>query len=382
MDVSDFGAILKEHGVRSGTGVPCSYFTPLVNQMVADPELDYIPATSEGEAVAIAAGLVAAGRPAFALMQNSGLGNAVNPITSMLYIYQMPVILLVSHRGEPGRTDEPQHKRMGEITEDLIRLCGIQCNTLQPEAFASQLGNMLRRGVPGAWVCRKGTLTGGPKAPPIRFEIVTSNFLPPASEHHTPELSREEALRVVLPLLNETEVRPAVIATTGKLSRELYELDDCEHTRHNRFYMVGSMGCASGFGLGVARARKGKVLVLDGDGAVLMKLGTLATIGATGLTNLHHMVIDNAAHDSTGGQRTVSPSVDIAAVALACGYRRAHTVSTARDLKRRLEDHLAGDGPTLLRMLVRTGARKDLGRPRLAPRDAYLRFRCWLEETA
>jgi len=97
MDVSDFGAILKEHGVRSGTGVPCSYFTPLVNQMVADPELDYIPATSEGEAVAIAAGLVAAGRPAFALMQNSGLGNAVNPITSMLYIYQMPVVLLVAH---------------------------------------------------------------------------------------------------------------------------------------------------------------------------------------------------------------------------------------------------------------------------------------------
>jgi phosphonopyruvate decarboxylase len=382
MDVSDFGAILKEHGVRSGTGVPCSYFTPLVNQMVADPELDYIPATSEGEAVAIAAGLVAAGRPAFALMQNSGLGNAVNPITSMLYVYQMPVILLVSHRGEPGRSDEPQHKRMGEITEDLIRLCGIQCNTLQPEVFASQLGDMLRRGVPGAWVCRKGTLTGGPKAPPIGLEIVTNSFSPPASEHHAPELSREEALRVVLPLLNEIEGRPAVIATTGKLSRELYELDDREHTRHNRFYMVGSMGCASGFGLGVARARKGKVLVLDGDGAVLMKLGTLATIGATGLTNLHHMVIDNAAHDSTGGQRTVSPSVDIAAVALACGYRRTDTVSTARDLKLRLEDHLAGDGPTLLRMLVHTGARKDLGRPKLAPRDAYLRFRRWLEETA
>ena len=184
MDVSDFGAILKEHGVRSGTGVPCSYFTPLVNQMVADPELDYIPATSEGEAVAIAAGLVAAGRPAFALMQNSGLGNAVNPITSMLYIYQMPVILLVSHRGEPGRADEPQHKRMGEITEDLIRLCGIQCNTLQPEALESQLDDMLRRGIPAAWVCRKGTLTGGPEAPPIRLEIVTSSFSPPASEHH------------------------------------------------------------------------------------------------------------------------------------------------------------------------------------------------------
>src|SRR5438105_11748421 len=117
MQIERLGEILREHGIRSGSGVPCSYFTSLVNYMESDPALDYVPATSEGEAVAIAAGLVAGGKRAFALMQNSGLGNAVNPITSMLYIYQIPVVLLVSHRGEPGgKPDEPQHELMGRIT--------------------------------------------------------------------------------------------------------------------------------------------------------------------------------------------------------------------------------------------------------------------------
>ncbi len=382
MDVDRFGQILKEHGVSSGSGVPCSYFTPLVNYMGADPGLSYLPAASEGEAVAIAAGLVTGGRPAFALMQNSGLGNAVNPITSMLYIYQMPVVLLVSHRGEPGRVDEPQHERMGQITEELIRLCGIECHRLRPEAFASEFADMLRRAVPAGWVCRKGTLSGGPEAPPVHFDLVTGSFSLPAPGRYEPELSREEALRVILPLLNDNDERPAVIATTGKLSRELYELDDREHSRRNRFYMVGSMGCASGFGLGVARTRPGAVLVLDGDGALLMKFGTLATVGATAARNFHHVVFDNGAHDSTGGQRTASPSVDVAAVALACGYRRAETVASAAELGRTLEDHLGQEGPTLLRMLVKTGARKDLARPKLKPREGYLRFKIWLEETA
>ncbi len=382
MDIDRFGQILKEHGVSSGSGVPCSYFTPLVNYMGADPGMSYLPAASEGEAVAIAAGLVTGGRPAFALMQNSGLGNAVNPITSMLYIYQMPVVLLVSHRGEPGRADEPQHERMGQITEELIRLCGIECHRLRGKAFASELADMLRRAVPAGWVCRKATLSGGPEAPPFHFDLVTGSFLLPAPGRYEPELSREEALRVILPLLNDSDERPAVIATTGKLSRELYELDDREHSRRNRFYMVGSMGCASGFGLGVARTRPGAVLVLDGDGALLMKFGTLATVGATAARNFHHVVFDNGVHDSTGGQRTASPSVDVAAVALACGYRRAETVASAAGLGRTLEDHLRQEGPTLLRMLVKTGARKDLGRPSLKPREGYLRFKGWLEETA
>ncbi len=380
VDIDRFVDILKSNSVQSGSGVPCSYFTPLVNAMSADPALDYIPATSEGEAVAIAAGLVTAGRPAFALMQNSGLGNAVNPMTSLLFIYGMPVILLVSHRGEPGRPDEPQHERMGQITSDLVRLCGLECHGLQPEAFERELDEVLRRGVPAAWVCRKGSLSGGPEAPSLAFQFSTTTGARQQAALYKPEVTREQALQAILPLINDSRSAPAVISTTGKQSRELYALDDRDHSRGNRFYMVGSMGCASGFGLGVARGYRGKVLVLDGDGAVLMKLGTLATIGATAPPNFHHVVIDNAAYDSTGGQSTVSPSVDFAAVALSCGFRRAETVSTLADFETTLGEHLGAEGPTFLRMLVLGGARPDLGRPQLAPRDVYLRFRDWLQE--
>jgi len=173
---------------------------------------------------------------------------------------------------------------------------------------------------------------------------------------------------------------PAVISTTGKLSRELYELDDREHDKANRFYMVGSMGCASAFGLGVSRGTRQPVVVLDGDGALLMKLGTLATIGWKGGSHVHHVVIDNAAHESTGAQVTASPNVDFAGVALSCGYKRAATVATVDDFARTLEDQLASKGPTFLRMLVTTGSRKNLGRPRLSPRACYERFAGWLKE--
>src|SRR5687767_7013931 len=178
MRINDFGTILKRNSVQNGAGVPCSFFTPLVNYMTVDPGLDYISATSEGEAVAIAAGLTTGGKPAFALMQNSGLGNAVNPITSMLYIYKMPVVLLVSHRGEPGKPDEPQHELMGQITEELSTLCGLRTHVFDPESFESALGEVARDSQPTAFVVRKGTLDGGPKAPPLSIRVTTRGRAP------------------------------------------------------------------------------------------------------------------------------------------------------------------------------------------------------------
>ena len=170
-----------------------------------------------------------------------------------------------------------------------------------------------------------------------------------------------------------------MVSTTGKLSRELCELDDRDHSRRNRFYMVGSMGCAAGFGLGVARAQPQRpVIVLDGDGALLMKLGSLATTGALAPRNYHHIVFDNGAHESTGGQPTPSPAVDFALAALACGYRHAETVSDPAALPGVLQRQLEQDGPTLLRVLITTGSRKDLGRPTLKPRDGFLRFCAFL----
>ncbi len=382
MDINDFGAQLKKNGIWSGSGVPCSYFKPLVNYMGSDKELDYLPAASEGEAIAIAAGMVAAGKPAFALMQNSGLGNAVNPITSMLYIYDMPVAMLVPHRGQPdGQPDEPQHKRMGEITKELIELCGVRAHYLREDTFDGELAACQADGVPVGWVCQKGTLTGGPKAAAIEFRFESSSFSLPEQRLFSADVTREDALRSILPLIDPSKSgAPAVISTTGKLSRELYELDDREHDKSNRFYMVGAMGCAGGLALGVARGQSGKVLCLDGDGALLMKLGTLATVGHTKQKNFHHLVIDNAAHESTGGQPTASPSMDTAAAALACGYRKATTVCTTEELSSTLAEHLSEDGPTLIRMIVKTGSRADLGRPKLKPRDAYLRFSRWLKD--
>jgi phosphonopyruvate decarboxylase len=396
MQIEAFVQTLQRHGIRHGAGVPCSFFTPLVNHMTVDPSLDYLSATSEGEAVAIAAGLISAGRPAYALMQNSGLGNAVNPITSMLHIYRIPALLLVSHRGEPGLSDEPQHELMGRITRELAELCGLRTHVLDPERFEGQLAAALADGVPTAFVCRSGTLEGGPKAPPLEFEVESQPRGGSNAGRFRPTLSREQALAAVLPLLNRglesNEARSAndtagkaaaVVCTTGKLSRELYELDDREHSRRNRFYMVGSMGCAAGFGLGVARGQPGRpVVILDGDGALLMKLGSLATIGATAPKNLHHVVFDNGAHDSTGAQPTPSPAVDFAAVAAACGYRDARTTDSAAGLAQALEAQLGLEGPTLVRMLIRTGARKDLGRPRLEPRDGWLRFCTFLQGSA
>lgn len=381
MDIDRFGEILKEHGITHGSGVPCSFFTPLVNYMGLDPGMDYISAASEGEAVAIAAGLVTAGKPAFALMQNSGLGNAVNPITSMLHPFQIPVVLLVSHRGEPGRPDEPQHELMGQITEELVQLCGLDCHVLRDEQqLAATLRSAQESGTPAAFVCRKGMLSGGRKAAPLQIRVTVNQ--PRSGQLHTLQAvaMREQLLQAILPILNRSEFRPAVIATTGMLSRELYELDDRDHQRSNRFYMVGSMGCASGFGLGVARAQPQRdVIILDGDGALLMKMGTMATIGAQHAARLRHVMVDNGAHDSTGGQPTASPQIDFGQIALACGYRRADTVSDPDRFAQLLDAHLQEPGPTFLRVLARTGSRADLGRPTLSPRDCWLRFRTFLE---
>ncbi len=383
MEIDQFGATLARYGIKSGAGVPCSYFTSLVNYMEADGSLDYLSATSEGEAVAIAAGMVTAGKPAFALMQNSGLGNAVNPITSMLYIYQMPVALFVSHRGEPGgKPDEPQHELMGQITEELSRLCGIDTHVLSDLNLEPTLADTLKRQVPAAWIVREGTIKGGPKAKPLKLEVETSAITLPPRRTLRPVMTREGALNALLPILNaggDRSKMPAVVSTTGKLSRELFELDDKAHDKPNRFYMVGSMGCAAGFGLGIARAKPArKVLVLDGDGALLMKMGTLATIGDRKQANLHHVVFDNGAHDTTGGQRTASPSVDFATIALASGYKKADTVADEREMVATVKDHLGSEGPTFLRVLVQPGARADLGRPSITPKEVYARFNAFL----
>lgn len=377
MDVQAFGKILGDYRLTSGSGVPCSLFGGLFHFMDDDPRFRYVPAVSEGDAIAIAAGFALTGSRAFALMQNSGLGNAVNPITSLIVPYGVPITLFVSHRGEPGIRDEPQHERMGAITEELIRLCGLELHRLEAVDFAQSLGDSLTRQAAAAWLISAGALVGGRRlqGPPLQ---VGPRSIERSIAPHVATVTRRQALAALLPLLNGQRA-PAVVSATGLLSRELFELDDADHRRVNRLYMVGSMGCAAAIGLGVASAAARRVLVLDGDGAALMRLGSLATVGARSPVNFHHIVFDNGAHDTTGGQPTSSPSVDFQALASACGYRRTATVSSVDELTSTVDDHLDSNGPTFLRMLITTGPDKGVGRPTLSPAANWARMQTWIQ---
>ncbi|HWL82436.1 MAG TPA: phosphonopyruvate decarboxylase [Roseomonas sp.] len=357
------------------TGVPCSFLTPLINGVLSDPALAYVGAASEGEAVAIASGAWLAGRRTVVLCQNSGLGNAVNPLTSLNAPFRIPTLLLTTWRGEPGIPDEPQHVVMGQITQDLLALMGLEQAPFpaEPGALAPALRQAVARmeatQLPYAFVVRKDDVAETrlePRPLPLPGPGRRADF--PAEG---PRPSRAAVLERFLQIVPE---EAAVIATTGKCGRELFTLAD----REQHLYQVGSMGGASGMGLGVALHTERPVVVLDGDGAALMKLGTLATIGAQGPRNLIHVVLDNGVHDSTGGQATVSASVDFAAIALACGYQYAAGCASLDGFAAAFRAALAQGGPALIHLRIAPGSMARLGRPTVKPEDVARRFRDFL----
>ena len=375
INATDFFAEAGRAGFDFYTGVPCSFLTPLINGALSAPGLAYIGAASEGEAVAIAAGAWLAGRRTVVMCQNSGLGNAVNPLTSLNEPFRIPTLLLTTWRGEPGIPDEPQHAVMGRITHDLLSVIGVPQAAFPaaPEAVAPALaaavGSMEASGLPYAFVMRKGDVAEtelivaerGLPAPGRRADFPAGGARP----------SRAAALERFLQIVPE---EGAVIATTGKCGRELFTLAD----RPQHLYQVGSMGGASGMALGVALNSAVPVLVLDGDGAALMKLGTFATIGAQAPRNLVHILLDNGVHDSTGGQPTVSPGVDFAGVALACGYARAASCASLEGFEAALRNALAEPGPTLIHLRIAPGSMARLGRPTVTPPEVAQRFRAFL----
>jgi phosphonopyruvate decarboxylase len=371
----DFLGAARARGFDFYTGVPCSFLTPLINRVIGAPNLDYVPAASEGEAVGIAAGAWLAGRRTVVMCQNSGLGNAVNPLTSLNFPFRIPTLLVVTWRGQPGIKDEPQHELMGQITGDMLDVIRVHRAAFPQEAGEVQpaldhaLADMGDRELPYAFVMPHGSVRddGLDQAPPAsraageRFDRRQGGDLP----------TRAAALER---LLAAAPAEAAIVATTGKTGRELFTLAD----REQHLYLVGSMGCASGVGLGVALNAKRPVIVLDGDGAALMKLGTLATIGAAAPGRLVHLVLDNGVHDSTGGQATVSPTVDFAGVALACGYRRAASCDSLAGLDAALADALAAPGPALVHLRIAPGSMAKLGRPTVKPYEVARRFRAFL----
>ena len=361
-------------GFRRYVGVPCSFLTPFINYVINDPGLDYISAANEGDAVAIGAGSAIGGRPAVVMMQNSGLGNAVSPLTSLTWVFRIPLLLIVTHRGAPGLADEPQHELMGRITTAMLDTMQIpwepfpsQDRDIAP-ALARAGGWLETERRPFALVMQKDTvnehaLTAGPPAP-ARDPDETRQFF----SGHRGRPTRAAVLeRVSAATAGPGDV---VIATTGYTGRELYALAD----RPNHLYMVGSMGCASALGLGLSRSRPDlRVVVVDGDGAALMRMGNLATIGSYGGSNLLHLVLDNEAHDSTGAQATVTANVDFAAIAAACGYRRTLSgddLSLVDELLRPVTAH----GPALGHLKIGTGTLGHLPRPRVSPAEVLGRL--------
>lgn len=371
----DFISAARDSGIDFFTGVPCSYLTPLINRVISDPESRYIGATSEGEAVAIAAGAWLAGRLPVVMCQNSGLGNTVNPLTSLNHSFRIPSLLIVTWRGEPGHHDEPQHDVMGEVTHavlDSIRVPHMGFPEHQGEItdrLATAVTHMRDKGLPFALVMRKDSVGAEELTPPVKV-------IPPQGRvtdycSSTDRSARYDVLSAALGVLPDNA---AIIATTGKCGRELFTIAD----REQHLYVVGSMGGASAIGLGVASHVAHPVVVFDGDGAALMKLGNMATIGAYAPGNLIHVVLDNGVHDSTGGQETVSAFVDFAMIAAACSYRSAARCDDIRGFERAMSEALHTPGPHLIHMRIRPGSLDKLGRPTVKPPAVAERFKSFL----
>lgn len=373
-----FQALLAA-GIRDFAGVPCSILNHLILEAEASPEVSYVAASIEGEAVSAAAGAWLGGSLGAALMQNSGLGNAVNPLSSLAVPYEIPVLMIVSWRGEPGRKDAVHHYPMGAATPGLFDLFGVPTQVLREdtdlaEATATAVDHMRSKRSPAALIVPRGLFKGASKSRAARSAPVLARSdreAVAARRFGGGELpSRAEVLEAWLRRFPED----LAVGTTGYMSRELAGLGRPD--RH--FPMQGSMGYAPAIALGLARARPERsVHVLDGDGALIMHLGSLATIGALRPARFVHIVIDNGTYASTGGQLSVSPSVDFAAAALACGYRRAARCVGRDGLGAALDwaREGLGAGPSLLHVAVDEVESAELERPEMTPPEIATAFR-------
>jgi phosphonopyruvate decarboxylase len=372
----DFFEALREAQVTLFAGVPdsllkdfCAYVTDHA------PRERHVITANEGGAVALAMGHhLATGEVGLVYMQNSGLGNTVNPLTSLAdpAVYGVPMLLLVGWRGLPGEHDEPQHVKMGQVTLTTLEAIGVPATVLPSDleggrrALAGALADAKTRRAPHALVVKKGTFDA--------YKLTAKDESPYA-------MTREAAIERVVGAL---PAGACVVATTGMPSRELFEIRERRGEPHaSDFLTVGGMGHASQIALGVALARReARVVCLDGDGAVLMHMGGLSTIGQTAPRSYHHVVLNNGAHDSVGGQPTVAFAVDLPATARAMGYRSAETVTTEAELAARLPAFFASEGPALLEIRVKKGARKDLGRPTQSPQALTRDFSGFLRRAA
>ena len=373
MDAHVLLTACERAGIDFFTGVPDSQLQGLCDALFAAYGVGgprHLVAANEGGAMGLCAGhYLATGRPALCYMQNSGLGNAVNPLTSLMdeQVYGLPCLMVIGWRGEPGVHDEPQHVKQGQITLRQLELLDIPYFVLSKdttEAFFAEafavLEEHLRAGKVAAIVVRKGALSC-----PNKPDYANGRAL-----------SREEALKQMIALAGE---RDAFISTTGKLSRELFELRETRGEGHARdFLTVGSMGHASMIALGVAQAQpERRVWCLDGDGAALMHQGAMSVLARRKPDNMIHVVINNAAHETVGGMPVCERALDVSAVARAVGYPKALRADSPESLAAAVQEAMKARCLTLIEVMCSVGSRADLGRPTTTPRenrDALMQF--------
>jgi len=382
LQAKDFISACTSRDYTFFTGVPCSFLKPLINYVIQNPDIDYIAASSEGEAVGISAGAYIAGNKSVVMCQNSGLGNMINPLTSLNFPFRIPLLLIITLRGEPHLNDEPQHELMGQITGELLNALRIPWAFFPTETEKIGMvldqaeSEMTKTSQPFALIMEKGRVY---KTDLIYDHKTYSPFktMPVGEFQSKPEnrISHVESIKIIREVFGNND---AIIATTGKIGRELFTLGDTE----NQLYVVGSMGCAAGIGFGIQRVKPNlRVIVLDGDGAVLMKMGTLATIGNYKPHRFIHVILDNEAYESTGGQQSVSPTADFSHIAAACGYRQCYRADTRHGLISAIHSVRAKSGPSLIHVKVLRSYDASLERPTLKPFQVKEQFMQFLAES-
>ncbi|MBW8000497.1 MAG: phosphonopyruvate decarboxylase [Planctomycetes bacterium] len=367
----DFYNLLSENNIDFFTGVPDSLlkeFCFCVDENKSKEK--HIIAANEGNAIALAAGYyLATNKVGLVYMQNSGLGNAINPLLSLCDpdVYSIPMIIMIGWRGEPGTVDEPQHLKQGKVQTDLLKAMGIPYEVISKQEqdiekkVTAAINKAVNDNTPSVILVKKDTFDKYNSARPSPNETSTT---------------REEFLDVILAQLSDDDI---VVSTTGKTSREIFEIRERNNIPHCRdFLAVGSMGHCSSIAMGIAVAKPNrKIICIDGDGSLIMHMGSLTTVGKLKPKNFYHILINNNVHESVGGQETSIKFVNLPEIVKANGYQHIYSINSKEQLADVLEDFLLNKGPNFLEIKVEPGSRTDLGRPTVRLVDskkAFMRF--------
>ncbi|WP_296861512.1 phosphonopyruvate decarboxylase [uncultured Methanobrevibacter sp.] len=360
INVEEFVNYLKDINIDFFTGVPDSQLSSFADYV--EENCDNIIAANEGNALAIASGYnLSTGNYPLVYLQNSGLGNIVNPVTSLTHgeVYSIPVVYLIGWRGQPGVHDEPQHKKQGAITLDLLDMLDIKYTVITKETKFEELLGVFENNFVNQ--LNNGNISKG------AFEDYK------IKKENKNVLTREEAIQTIVDFLSDDDM---VVSTTGKSSRELFEYrEELKQGHGNDFLTVGSMGHSSSIALGVALNNfNKKIFCFDGDGAILMHMGSLALIGSMKPNNFYHVMFNNSAHESVGGLPTIMSDICIDEIVLACGYKKVYNASSIDELKEVLPQFIEDTGPVFLNIDVNLESRKDLGRPTTTPIENKMEF--------